>query len=48
MDGMRYSTKNVRKGCSKYTIKTLALCFKNMKEEHLELVDGDEDLSDDE
>ena len=48
MDGMKYSTTNVRKGCSKYTMRTLALCFNNMKEEHLELIEGDGDLSDDE
>ena len=49
MDGMRFSTRDIRKGCSKYTMRTLALCFKNMKEKHLELIHGDdEQLSDDE
>ncbi|KAK0514511.1 hypothetical protein JMJ35_003128 [Cladonia borealis] len=47
MDGMKFSTKNVRNGFSKYTIRTLALCFKDMKEKHMKLKhSNDPDLSD--
>lgn len=47
MDGMRFSTKRDHKGRSKFTMRSLACCFKNV--EGIRLIDdADADLSDDE